>query len=681
MQTDKVDVLIVDDRMDGIIALEAVLDQPHINLVRAGSGREALSYMGLYDFAVILLDVQMPELDGFQTAELIRKNDRYKNTPIIFVTAINKDDMYIYKGYQVGAVDYIFKPFEPQILRSKVNVFVDLFIKSRQLRAQNDVIRDSERRERYLKLAELEVESLKRYRNLADSIPHIVWKSRIDGTLDYFNKVWTDYTGLTLDQSVGSGWQAAIHPDDLNTFLKTWITSMSTGQAFEAECRIRDKKAEMRWYWMRATPETRQSGEVVAWLGTGTDIHDRKISQVRLIEAEKMAVSANTAKTHFLANMSHEIRTPLNAILGFAELILNPEQTIEDRNSSVTTIRRSGQQLLKIIDEILDISKVEAGRLEIENIEVKTPQMLSQLKSLLNVQAQSKNLHLAFDFKTAIPEIIYTDPTRLRQILLNVIGNGIKFTNKGEVLISVSWSPSGLENQGLLSFKVSDTGVGIDSGQSERLFQPFMQIDSSTTRRFGGTGLGLALSRQLAQAMGGNVTLEESQPQKGSIFLCEIRTEKKPNCQLISNLVDAPAEVPKPFNAKDGKILQGVKILVVDDAPDNQILISRFLKSAGAEVDLAANGLEGVKMALAGDHKIVLMDIQMPQLDGYEATLNLRNHGYKTPIIALTAHAFKEERDRCLKVGCTDHLTKPVDRRNLIEQVARIVSAAAHDVI
>jgi PAS domain S-box-containing protein len=386
---ERVDILIVDDRLDGLIALEAVLSSPRMNLVRAQSGREAISLITQHNFAVILLDVQMPELDGFETALIIRQNEKYRFTPIIFVTAINKDDKYIYKGYEAGAVDYIFKPFEPQILRSKVGFFVDLFLKSKQLQAQADMIRESERRERYLKLAELEVESLKRYRNLADSIPHLIWKARVDGSLDYFNKVWTDYTGLSQEQSAGSGWQSAIHIDDLSDFLKTWLHSMTSRQPFEIECRIRKSTGEMRWHWVRAVPEMRRNEEVVAWLGSCTDIHDRKITEMKLMEAEKVAVSASVAKTNFLANMSHEIRTPLSAILGFAELMTNPAQSEDEHAHCISTIRRSGRQLLEIIDEILDISKVEAGHLEIEKIEVDIGALITELRSLMEIQAKN----------------------------------------------------------------------------------------------------------------------------------------------------------------------------------------------------------------------------------------------------------------------------------------------------
>lgn len=669
-----VDILIVDDRLDGLIALEAVLKSSMHNMVRAQSGREAIDLLNQYDFAVILLDVQMPELDGFETAALIRQNEKYRHTPIIFVTAINKDDRYIYKGYEAGAVDYIFKPFEPQILRSKVSFFVDLFLKSRQLQAQTEVIRESERRERYLKLAELELESLKRYRNLADSIPHLIWKARIDGSVEYFNQIWAQYTGLTPELSYGSGWQVVFDSNDLKNFLKIWLQSMDSRQGFEMECRIRRMDGQMRWHLVHAVPEMRRADEVIAWLVTCTDIHDRKMTELKLKDTEKLAVSASTAKTHFLANMSHEIRTPLSAILGFTELMLNPQQDETERVHCISTIRRSGRQLLQIIDEILDISKVETGHLEIEKIDVDISSLLTELQSLMNIHAKNKNLDLQFALSSKIPERIISDPTRIRQILTNVIGNAIKFTEKGKVLVQIDWHDKAVDRAPFLHFKITDTGVGIEMTQAQKLFQPFTQVDSSTTRRFGGTGLGLALSRQLAQALGGIARLDQSHPGRGSTFVIEIEAPRVLGSSFIRQLSTVGEEKVKHFSEQEAHLLEGINVLIVDDAPDNQALISRFLTLAGAKVDLANNGQEGVNLALAGQYEVVLMDIQMPFLDGYEATSQLRRQGYDKPIIALTAHALKEERERCLKVGCNDHLTKPIDRRQLISQVARVAA-------
>jgi PAS domain S-box-containing protein len=661
-----VDILIVDDRLDGLIALEAVLSQPNVNLVQAQSGAEALRLIEEYDFGVILLDVQMPEMDGFEAARRIRKSGNNKNTPIIFVTAINKDDKHIYRGYEVGAVDYVFKPFEPQILRSKVTFFIELFLKNRQLLEQNETIRESERQTRYLQLAQLEMETLKRYRNLADSVPNMIWKSKVDGTLDYFNRVWTTYTGLTQDQSIGSGWQEAIHPKDLRGFLKAWIDSMNSGLPFQIECRIRRHDGEMRWHSVSAVAELNSGEKVVAWIGTCMDIHDRKITEAELIEAKSQAVAANVAKTQFLANMSHEIRTPLSAILGFSELLLDPELTYDERVQNVNTICSSGQQLLKIIDEILDISKVEAGHLEVEHIKVNTLNLLRDLQTLLSVKSQAKEIGLDFKIKTKLPEFIFTDPTRLRQIMINMISNAIKFTEKGAVVTEVEWVNN------VLRFHVKDTGVGIAETQAEKLFHPFVQVDSSTTRRFGGTGLGLALSRKLAQALGGNVCLESSEAGLGSIFLVEVRAEIPADTNFFDRLTAAPPPRPEPTVDANAHALDGVRILLVEDAPINQILISKFLTSAGAQVELANNGLEGMNKALKGNFGIVLMDIQMPEMDGYEATTKLRESGFKTPIIALTAHALKEDRDRCLQVGCTEHMTKPIDRAALISQISHL---------
>jgi PAS domain S-box-containing protein len=664
---EKVDILIVDDRDDGLIALEAVLqDLPGVRLVRAQSGEEALQLLHDYDFAVILLDVQMPQMDGFEVAQTIRRDyRRYKHTPIIFVTAISKEDRYVYKGYDVGAVDYIFKPFEPRVLRSKVSVFVDLYLKSRQLHQQSEKLRESEMRDRYLKLTELELESLKRYRTLADAIPHIVWKAKVDGTVDYFNKVWTNYTGLTQEQSLGASWQDCFDPEDLKHFLKTWINAMDSGNEFELEARLKNKKGEFRWHWIRAVPEVRHF-DVVAWLGTCTDIHDRKLSEARLLEAQKVAVEANLAKTSFLANMSHEIRTPMGAILGFTELMLAPNQTEEDRLNAITTIRRNGQHLLYIIDEILDISKVESGHLETENLEINFPSLMEEVKTFLGVQAKSKGLGLEFYLEGAVPEVIHSDALRLRQILLNIIGNALKFTEKGKVSVYASWD----ERQSQMLVRVNDTGIGIDETYLHRLFQPFAQMDYSTTRRFGGTGLGLALSRKLAQALGGDVTLACSEPGKGSTFEIRIEVGVKTPVNWVTHLPGNDS-AQKLIRRDEEQKLKNTRVLVVDDSPDNQVIIGFFLGAAGASVDYADNGEQGVDKAMLGDYNMVLMDIQMPEVDGYEATRRLRSRGFEKPIVALTAHALKEERDRCLSAGCNDHFTKPVDRSKLITLVER----------
>lgn len=670
-----VDILLVDDRPDGLLALEALLSENgNYRLVAAQSGQEALGLLAQYDFAVILLDVQMPEMDGFETAEKIRQMPRYANTPIVFVTAINKDDRYIYRGYAAGAVDYIFKPFDPVILRSKVAVLVELYLQKRMVKHQAQELSRKETLEHRAYVQSIELDNLRRYRNLADAIPHIVWRAASDGTLEYYNRLWCVYTGMNLEESMGVGWQKAFHPADLKNLLRKWMKGIQTGENFEMECRIRRYDGIYRWHWIQAVAEKNASSETIAWLGTCTDIQDRKNSEKKSIEAQKSAEAASRAKTQFLANMSHEIRTPLSAIMGFTDLMMDPQTSEQEKISSLQVVQRNSHQLLKIIDEILDISKVESGHLEIERVDTDLVDLLTSVQSLLRVNAESKGIHLNFKIIDKIPDRVWTDSTRLRQILINVIGNAVKFTHLGSVEVQASYGMTA-NGVSLLRLRVVDTGIGLDPETTRKLFTPFLQADSSTTRLYGGTGLGLALSRQLARAMGGEVWLESTELGQGSSFLIEINAEPTddsnwvPAEEVFPMVNEGASSAPGPKRE-----LQGTKILLVEDAEDNQVLISHFLTRAGAEIDMANNGQEGVEMALKNDYSVVLMDIQMPHLDGYQATTKLRQAGYQRPIIALTAHALREEREKALRIGCNGHLTKPIDRVELIESLKKLVN-------
>ena len=298
---------------------------------------------------------------------------------------------------------------------------------------------------------------------------------------------------------------------------------------------------------------------------------------------------------------------------------------------------------------------------------VNLPEFLNDVKSLLTMQANEKGLFLKFEIIKKIPEFIMTDSTRLRQILFNIIGNGIKFSTVGEIIVSIDLDET--KTDPLLKILVSDTGPGLTKDQSKNLFKPFSQVDSSMSRKFGGTGLGLALSRDFARALGGDVTILESAPNTGCKFLIATKTGPLKGVSLVDSLESRPV-LSKPTKKRvDSLKLDGIRVLFVDDSEDNQKLISHFLKGAGASVDLAGNGREGVDRAMQGDYNVVLMDVQMPILDGYLATSELRKNGYERPIIALTAHAMKEERQKCLKVGCNDYMTKPLNRAVLIEHI------------
>ena len=394
-----------------------------------------------------------------------------------------------------------------------------------------------------------------------------------------------------------------------------------------------------------------------------------------LTQAREEAEAANRAKSAFLANMSHEIRTPMTAILGYAELLTEASEGPDSetrRIEAAQTIKRNGEHLLTVINDILDISKIEANMLSVEHLETEVVPVLEQVVSLLKVRAEGKGLVLEIVFETPIPERIICDPVRLRQIVLNLAGNAIKFTDRGSVLIMCSMTEVG----GLpyINIRVKDTGIGMSEEVLERLFKPFSQADDSTTRNYGGSGLGLEISKRLAQMLDGDVTVQ-SKLGEGSTFTLSLPTGGIKGVAMVSSIVSDPdpdsKEVAKAKTPAADKPLAGLRILLAEDGPDNQKLISFHLKRAGAEVTIANDGVQAIKAINAAlregtDFSIVLMDMQMPNLDGYQATTRLRKRGYSTPIVALTAHTMATDRQKCLDAGCDEHLGKPIDAKQMI---------------
>lgn len=390
----------------------------------------------------------------------------------------------------------------------------------------------------------------------------------------------------------------------------------------------------------------------------------------KLKAAKEAAESANMLKTAFLANMSHEIRTPLGAIVGFAELMQESELDKDVRSRYLEIISKSGKALTILIDDILDLSKIEAGAMDMENVDLSVRELVSEMTSLFSHKTAIKGLNLLVEYAEDIPEKIKTDPLRLRQILINIIGNAVKFTQCGEIEIHVSMQSNEF-NINQINFRIRDTGPGLTAEQQKRIFAAFTQGDESTTRIHGGTGLGLILSRRIARALGGDVVLESSEAGVGSVFCI--------SAAILSTEVKAQHVVlPFPVNPSQKqsaveKSLKNINILVVDDSLDNQTLFSSLFENRGAKVSVANNGREGVDKAKSENFDVVIMDIQMPVLDGYEATKELIKSGYKTPIIALTAYAMKEEKERCLSVGCVAHLSKPLNLNQAIETIISVV--------
>ncbi len=516
----KIHILVVDDYPENIQALSALIDAKDVEVHSALNAEAALHLLTQHDFGLALIDVQMPGMNGFELARLIRGLKRFRHLPIFFVTAQKEDQATLFEGYETGAVDLLFKPLDPHIVRTKVRVFVELSQQRQLLKEQ--------------------MEEMERLR----------------------------------------------------------------------------------------------------------------------IDAE----AANIAKSQFLANMSHEIRTPLGAVMGFAEILSKSELTEKERTEFSQSIRKNGNHLLRLIDDILDISRIEANRLELEMVEFDLQEMLDDLASTFSLKAEEKRIGLQFlKAKMSVRRFV-SDPVRIRQALLNVIGNALKFTKKGKITVDANVT----EEEGhWLKVVITDEGIGLTEEQAGRLFQPFGQADASTRRKFGGSGLGLVISREIIRALGGDLVLLHSAPGKGSAF------------QITVPLVAATAKAeqrPEKADKGEGEIdLRDKKILAVDDSADNLAILDMFLRPNHATLTLAESGLAALEAVRAHDFDLVLMDIQMPGMDGHEATEKLRASGFSAPILAITAHAVKSEHERCLASGCNDVLTKPIDRDKLLQKISHFL--------
>ena len=536
----KAKILVVDDVPGKLMAIEAVLQNLEQTVVAVSSGAEALRQLLADDFAVILLDVNMPGLDGFETAALIRQRKRSEHTPIIFLTAF-ADDAYADRGYALGAVDYLLTPASPEVLRAKVSVFVDLFHKSEQVRRQAD---------QRVQLAQ---------------------------------------------------------------------------------------------------------------------------EQAARVEAER----ASLAKSQFLTNISHELRTPMTAIIGMTDLAL-----LEELSSGVreylSAVKTNAHLLLELLNEILDVSKLEAGKLTLESAPLRLRRVVDDLDHTFGHRAREKGIRFEAHVDQDVPDHLIGDSLRLRQVIVNLLTNAIKFTERGRVALDVRLQSS-CDREAWVRFAVSDTGIGISPEDQERIFAPFTQVDASATRRHDGAGLGLAISAELIRTMGG-IRAIRSAPGKGSEFSFTVpllidrgKLDEPPPAQLAAArrtpnaLLDGLAPSPP------------LRVLLAEDTRTNQVLVTRALGKRGHHVQVADDGKTALAFAKGDRYDVILMDLQMPGMDGFEATAAIRalaGHD-QPPIIALTAHTMVGDRERCLAAGMEGYLSKPIDLRQLIEVVEGAARAAA----
>jgi PAS domain S-box-containing protein len=525
------------------------------------------------------------------------------------------------------------------------------------------------------------VESEKRFQMVADAAPVLIWMADTNALCVWFNQVWYDFVGRTFEQEAGNGWAEGVHPDDFVDCLDIYITHFNLRQSFKMEYRLKHHSGEYRWLLDTGMPRFNADGDFEGYIGTCVDIHDMKLMQLEtqktfdvMREAKEAAEALVQSKANFLANMSHEIRTPMNAIIGLSQLALNVP-ALEQRDY-LEKILGASENLLDILNSILEFSKIDSNAVTLEYGYFHLGDLLSNLNNLFEANARQKKLHFHLEISPAVPKELMGDGLRLQQVLINLLNNSIKFTHEGFVRLAISVMYH-KDSKVSLKFNVTDSGIGMSAAQQRNLFQPFIQADASINRRFGGTGLGLVISQKIVQLMGGEIAVYSIE-HEGSSFWFTIAFEVADQFDCIEH---APTVQSKRATAEElmdaAKRLENVRVLLVEDLPLNQQIASEFLRNANLHVTIANNGEEALELLESNTYDVILMDIQMPVMDGLEATKQIR-HNPKfahLPIIAMSAGVTFDEQEKCQAAGMSDFISKPINPLHMLQKIQLHIAA------
>ncbi|MBE9038922.1 hybrid sensor histidine kinase/response regulator [aff. Roholtiella sp. LEGE 12411] len=666
----KVNILLVDDKLENLLALEAILEKLGENLVRATSGEEALRCLLHQDFAVILLDVQMPGIDGFETATLIRNRGRSRHTPIIFLTAFSTSDQMLFKGYALGAVDYLLKPIDPNILTSKVIVFVELFKKTEAVKQQaaelvavNAELRQSE----------------ERFRSLSTCSPIGIFETDTEGRCKYTNPRYQAICGLRPAESLFKRWLESVHPDDRDRAIASWSNYISQGRDYSEEFRFENTYGSIRWVQVRSSPMLSSQGELLGYVGTLEDVTERKQAEeiraqvIREQTARTEAETANRMKDEFLAVLSHELRTPLTSMLGWSKILRSKKLDEKATARALEAIERNANSQVQLIEDILDVSRIIRGQLRLNVCAVNLVTVTEAALEAVRPLAEAKGIQLNTILDTSIGSV-FGDSTRLQQVVWNLLTNAIKFTPKNgkvEVTLSMVSSSEQLTTVKSAQIQVIDTGIGISSDFLPKVFERFRQADSTTTRSHNGLGLGLAIVRHLVELHQGTIFAESPGTGQGATFTVRLpllrENRGSRDKQTGGEISLAASSTP----------LTGLRVLIVDDETDTRNFLSFMFEEYGAIATAVASVDEALKVLKQSKPDILISDIGMSEQDGYTLIHQLRSlepeKGGHIPAIALTAYTREEDRLKVLSAGFQKHLSKPIDPTELIALVASVL--------
>jgi PAS domain S-box-containing protein len=496
------------------------------------------------------------------------------------------------------------------------------------------------------------------HRVIFDASPALIWYKDRQNRILRCNLTAATSIGRTVEECEGAS-TFDLYPQDAAKYYADDMDVINSGKPKLGIIEPYRVGTDERWMRTDKIPYRNPDGEIIGVIVFALDITDQKRAEIKAQQALEEADRANRAKSTFLANVSHEIRTPLGVILGFADLLRASDVDDEQRRSYADKIMRNGRRLLGLVNEILDLAKIERGRIAIESSSFSLQELVNEAASSLEARAAAKHLQLIITIHENVPQYVVTDPARVRQILVNLLDNAIKFTDQGIVCLTVDarrLTPPSADGSMTLVFTVEDTGKGIDEATAQELFKPFSQGDPSLARRHGGVGLGLALSRQLAKHLGGNVELTASVPGHGSRFTLTVKARE-----------GAPA-APRPKSQPPG--LKPARVLIAEDHPDLRELLVSYVEGTPLQVTTCADGDNAVRLALTERPDVILMDLALPAMDGKATMLALREQGYRAPIIAVTAHAMKGAREEALAAGFDEFLPKPVERDELLRAIA-----------